>query len=47
MNDSQVSQYKWRFLQKRIHHFKTDSINNIDHMLISDTESSSVILSYL
>ena len=29
----------------RIHHFKSDFINNMDHMRISGTEPSSVILS--
>ena len=28
-----------------IHHFKSDLINNMDHMRISGTEPSSVILS--
>ena len=29
----------------RIHHFKSESINNMDHMRISGNEPSSVILS--
>ena len=32
-------------LNRCIHHFKSDLINNMDHMRISDTEPSSVILS--
>ena len=30
---------------RRIHHFRSDLINNMDHMRISGTEPSSVILS--
>ena len=37
--------YKKRLLLKCIHHFESDLINNIDHMRISGTETSSVILS--
>ena len=39
---------KWLKYKKRsrcIHHFKSDFINNMDHMRISGTEPSSVILS--
>ena len=38
-------QYKKRLLLRCIHHFKSDLINNMDHMRISGTEPSSVILS--
>ena len=38
-------QYKKRLLLRCIHHFKSDLINNIDHMRISDTEHSQVIFS--
>ena len=34
-----------KLLLRCIHHFKSDLINNIDHMRISGTEPSSVILS--
>ena len=37
--------YKQILLPRCIHHFKSDEINNIDHMRISGTEASSVILS--
>ena len=37
--------YKKRLLLKCIHHFKSDLINNVDHMRISGTLPSSVILS--
>ena len=37
--------YKKRLLFRCIHHFKSDLINNMDHMRISSTEPSSVILS--
>ena len=37
--------YKKRFLLRCIHHFKSNLINNMDHMRISGTEPSSVILS--
>ena len=37
--------YKKRLLLSWIHHFKSDLINNMDHMRISGTEPSSVILS--
>ena len=36
---------KKRLLLRCIHHFKSDWINNMDHMRISGTEPSSVILS--
>ena len=36
---------KKRFLLWSIHHFNSDLINNMDHMRISGTEPSSVILS--
>ena len=36
--------YKKRLLLRCICHFKLDLINNMDHMRISDTEPSSVIL---
>ena len=38
-------QYKKRLLLICIHHFKSDLINNMDHMRISDNEPSSVVLS--
>ena len=38
-------QYKKRLLPRCIHHFISDLINNMDHMRISGTEPSSVILS--
>ena len=37
--------YKKRRLLRCLHHFKADLINNMDHMRISGTEPSSVILS--
>ena len=37
--------YKKRLLLRCIHHFKSDLIINMDHMRISGTEPSSVILS--
>ena len=37
--------YKKRLLLRCIHHFKLDLINNMDHMRISGTEPSSVVLS--
>ena len=37
--------YEKRLILRCIHHFKSDLINNIDHMRISGTEPSSVILS--
>ena len=37
--------YKKRLILRCIHHFKTDLINNMDHMRISGIEPSSVILS--
>ena len=36
-------EYKKRLLLRCIHHFKSDWINNMDHMRISGTEPSSVI----
>ena len=36
---------KKRLLRISIHHFKSDLINNMDHMRILGTEPSSVILS--
>ena len=39
------TEYKKRLLLRCIHHFKSDIINNMDHMRISGTEPSSVILS--
>ena len=36
--------YKKRLLLRCIHHFKSDLIHNMDHMRISGTEPSSVIL---
>ena len=38
-------EYEQRFLLRCIHHFKSDLINNMDHMRISGNEPSSVILS--
>ena len=38
-------EYKKRLLLRCIHHFKSDLITNMDHMRISGTEPSSVILS--
>ena len=40
-----VEIYKKRLLLRCIHHFKSDLIYNMDHMRISGTEPSSVILS--
>ena len=37
--------YKKRLLLRCVQHFKSDLINNVDHMRISGTEPSSVILS--
>ena len=37
--------YEKRLLLRCIHRFKSDLINNMDHMRISGTELSSVILS--
>ena len=36
--------YEKRLLLRFIHHFKSELINNMDHMRISGTEPSSVIL---
>ena len=41
----QVVEIQKRLLLTFIHHFKSDLINNMDHMRIEGTESSSVILS--
>ena len=38
---------KKRLLLRRIHHFKSDLINDMDHMHISGTEPSSAILSQI
>ena len=40
-----MTEYKKRLLLRCIHHLKSDLINNMDHMRISGTEPSSVILS--
>ena len=39
-----VVEIKGDFLLRCIHHFKSDLINNMDHMRISGNETSSVIL---
>ena len=44
LSDNFVFQIK-RLLLRCIHHFKPDIVNNMDHMRISGTEPSSVILS--
>ena len=45
-SDPQATQiYKKRLLPICIHHFKSDLINNMDHMRIPGTEPSSVVLS--
>ena len=36
-----------RLLLRCLHHFKSDLINDMDHMRISGTEPSSVILSQI
>ena len=41
----QVVELKKRLPLKCIHHFKSDSIYNVDHMRLSVTEPSSVMLS--
>ena len=41
----QLLKYKKRLLLRCIHHFNSDLINNMDHMRISGTKPSSVILS--
>ena len=41
---SKLVKYKKRLLLRCIHHFKSDLINNMDHMRISGNEPSSVIL---
>ena len=38
-------EFQMRLLLRCIHHFESDFINNMDHMRISGTEPSSVILS--
>ena len=43
----EVTIYKKRLLLRCIHHFKSDLVNNMDHMRISGTEPSSVILSQI
>ena len=40
-----VYKYEKRLLLRCIHHFKSDLINKVDHMRISGTEPSSVVLS--
>ena len=40
-----ILNYKKKLLLRCIHHFKSDLINNMDHMRISGTEPSSVIRS--
>ena len=37
-------EYKKRLLLRCIHHFKTDLINNMDHMRILGTKPASVII---
>ena len=44
-SDTNRLKYKKRLLRRCIHHFKSDLINNMDHMRITGTETSSVILS--
>ena len=39
-----LTEFKKRLLLRCIYHFELDLINNMDHMRISDTEPSSVIL---
>ena len=41
----QVVEIKKRLVLRCIHHFKSDLINDMDHMRISGTKPSSVILS--
>ena len=43
--EGMVLEYKKRLLLRCKRHFKSDSINNMDHMRISGIEPSSVILS--
>ena len=43
--DEEMFKYEKRLLLRCIHHFKSDLINKMDHMRISATEPSSVILS--
>ena len=42
---SELQEYKKRLLLRSIRHFKSDLIINVDHIHISGTEPSSVILS--
>ena len=44
INSMNYLKYKKRLLLRCKHHFKSDLINNMDHMRISGTEPSSVIL---
>ena len=39
-----IKKYKKRLLLRCLHNFQSDLINNMDHMRISGTEPSSVIL---
>ena len=39
-----MHKYEKRLLLRCIHHFKSDLINNMDHMRISGNEPSSVII---
>ena len=43
--DRPTGKFEKRLLLRCIHHFKSDLINNMDHMRISGNEPSSVILS--
>ena len=38
------TEYEKRLLLRCVHHFKSDLINNMDHMRISGNEPSSMIL---
>ena len=40
-----LKKYKKRLLRRCIHHFKSDLIDNMEHMRILGTKPSSVILS--
>ena len=44
-SSSEKFEYKKILLLRLIHHFKSDLINNMDHMRISGNEPSPVILS--
>ena len=46
-HSERLIKYEKRLLPRWIHHFKLDFINNMDHMHISGTEPSSVILSQI